>query len=95
MEHAELNIQAALVELDGKLDRVMDSIETVKQRQEEIATDVSEIKRAIYDPDLGLYARIRELEQWKKTSVRIMWLLIAGGCSLFFAVLKNTFGLIP
>ena len=64
-----------LVELSGK-------IQTVLDKQEELAENVSKIKEAVYNPDSGLYARLKELdiriiqlESWKSTNTRIMWLV--------------------
>ena len=48
----------ALIELNGNLNRMVDSIEVVKDRQEEMAEDISKIKEAVYNPDEGIYARI-------------------------------------
>ena len=72
----------ALVELNGRFDRLMDGIEAVKERQDEMADDISEIKKAVYHPDAGIYARIRELESWKATSSKLIWMIIASVIAL-------------
>ena len=41
------------------MDRLQIGIEAVKEKQEEMSEDVSKIKEAVYNPDEGLYARIR------------------------------------
>ena len=69
-------IQVDLIQLNGKLQRMMDGINTVKDRQECMAADIAKIKEAVYNPDEGLYARLRELESWKDTHSRLMWLVI-------------------
>ena len=48
----------ALIELNGKLERMMDSLDAMKEKQEEMATGISRIKEAVYNPDEGVYARI-------------------------------------
>ena len=58
----------AWAEMNGKFDIMIQSIDTVKEKQEEIAEDVAKIKEAVYNPDSGLYARLRELENWKETN---------------------------
>ncbi len=63
-----------LVELNGKFERLMDAIDGVKDRQEDMADDIAKIKEAVYNPDEGLYARLRALESWKKTSSRVIWM---------------------
>jgi len=70
----KIDLQIDLVEIDGKLQRLMDIIEAVKASQEQVANNISEIKEAVYGPDNGIYARIRELESWKRTNTRIMWI---------------------
>ena len=69
------DVAVNLVELNGKLERMMDSIETVKEKQEEMAENLSQIKDAMYNPDQGLYARVRELEQWKDSSTKLLWIV--------------------
>jgi predicted nucleic acid-binding Zn-ribbon protein len=91
MEHPHLDIQTLQVEISGKLERMMDGIDTLKDRQEDMAKDVSKIKEAVYHPDEGIYARLRELEQWKKTSSKIIWMLVAALGSLIFSALKQQF----
>ena len=66
----------ALIELNGKLERMMDGIETVKERQVEMADDVAKIKEAVYNPDEGIYARIRELETFKSQSSKLIWIIL-------------------
>ncbi len=65
----------------------MDGIEAVKERQDEMAEDISEIKKAVYHPDAGIYARIRELESWKSTSSRLIWMIIASVIGLASAAM--------
>lgn len=86
---SETDLQIDLVEIDGKLQRVMDVIEVVKERQEEVAVNISEIKKAVYDPDQGIYARLRELESWKRTHSRLMWITASSLVGIFTAATVN------
>ena len=65
--------QTALVVLHGKMDRLNDNIDAVKEKQEEISEHIAKIKEAVYNPDSGLYARLRSLEQWKDATARTNW----------------------
>ena len=67
---------SALIELNGKLERMMDNIEIVKDKQEEMAEDVAKIKEAVYNPDQGIYARIRELESFKRQVSKTLWIIM-------------------
>jgi archaellum component FlaC len=81
-------------ELKGQLQRIEDAIMTMKEKNEEMADDVSKIKEAIYNPDQGIYSRLKELEAWKASVSRIMWLLATGALGSIGAavwqILKNS-----
>ena len=68
--------EAALIELNGKFERMMDNIEIVKDKQEEMADDIAKIKEAVYNPDSGIYARIRELESFKRQASKVLWIVM-------------------
>tara|TARA_R110000824_G_scaffold76876_1_gene194697 strand:- start:1385 stop:1666 length:282 start_codon:yes stop_codon:yes gene_type:complete len=64
-----------MVELSGKVQILLD-------KQDELAENINKIKEAVYNPDSGLYARLKELdiriqhiETWKSVNTRIMWLV--------------------
>ena len=65
-------------ELKGQLQRIEDAIMTMKEKNEEMADDVSKIKEAIYNPYEGIYSRLKELEAWKASMSRVLWLLETG-----------------
>lgn len=50
-------------------------IERIAERQSEMNENLKKIKEAIYNPDEGLYARIKALESWKDSSQRFIWLI--------------------
>jgi len=58
----------AIMEMKG-------SVERMSERQEEMVEDVKKIKEAVYNPDSGLYARLRALEQWKDSQAKFQWLV--------------------
>tara|TARA_R110001583_G_scaffold159613_1_gene311444 strand:+ start:5033 stop:5338 length:306 start_codon:yes stop_codon:yes gene_type:complete len=72
-----LSLQIEVVELENKLDRVCDGIDHLKERQEEMMSHISKIKEAVYNPEQGIYARLRELEGWKKAHSKLMWMAIS------------------
>ena len=64
-----------MVELSSKVQILLD-------KQDELAENINKIKEAVYNPDSGLYARLKELdiriqhiESWKATNSRILWLV--------------------
>ncbi len=91
MSDTNNEVKIDIVELGGKLDRMADNIEVVKQRCEEMATSLSSVKKAVYDPDQGLYARLRELEQWKENTSRVIWVITTSVIGLSTATVWHTF----
>ena len=85
-EHAQ-----ALIELNMKFERLINGIDTVKDKQVEMAEDVGKIKEAVYNPDEGIYARLRELESWKSTSSKLIWMIIATVIGLASASVWRSF----
>ena len=82
--------QEYILELQSKLDRVCNGIDVMNSKQSEMSEDIVKIKEAVYNPDQGLYARIRELETWKRTSSRMIWTLFTTMIGLIGAfILKN------
>ena len=52
------NHTEALIELNSKLERLLNGIDTLSANQERMSDDdISKIKEAVYNPDSGLYAR--------------------------------------
>ena len=66
-----------LSEVQQKLDRVCNGIDVMQNKQEEMSQDIAKIKEAVYNPDQGIYARLRELEAWKETNTKAMWIVFA------------------
>ena len=79
-----------MLEMQSKLDKVCNGIDVMSDKQEQMSEDIAKIKEAVYNPDQGLYARIRELETWKRTSSRMIWTLFTTMIGLIGAfILKN------
>ena len=64
-------------------------IETLIDKQEELALNITKIKEAVYNPDEGLYARLNKLdirlltlESWKGNNTKLMWIIISIGSGL-------------
>ena len=50
-------------------------IERMADRQAEMNENLKKIKEAVYNPDEGLYARIKALEGWKESSQKVIWMV--------------------
>jgi len=85
------DIKIDIVELSSKIDRLADNVEVVKERCEEMATSLGSVKKAVYDPDQGLYARLRELEQWKDGTSKVIWVITTSIIGLATATVWQTF----
>ncbi len=76
-EDEQQKLTVMIIELSGKVQILLD-------KQDELADNINKIKEAVYDPDSGLYARLKDLdtrlqhiERWKATNARILW--VVGG----------------
>lgn len=74
-DEEQQKLTVMMVELSSKIEILLD-------KQDELADNISKIKEAVYNPDSGLYARLKELdiriqhlESWKSTNSRVMWLV--------------------
>lgn len=67
MATAEISeLKDYIVNLDKKVDRMMNIINNLKERNDDVAKDITKIKDAVYHPQDGLYARIKDLETHSK-----------------------------
>jgi peptidoglycan hydrolase CwlO-like protein len=78
------HLTQAIMELKGQIERM-------SERQEEMVEDVKKIKEAVYNPDEGLYARLRALEQWKENQSKIQWFVIS---SIFGLIMTTAYKMI-
>ena len=75
MPHAEITLENLSQRVEFLEDKIMDILETVKENQEKMGEDISKIKEAMYNPDAGLYARLKIVEEQRKNSSRLIWFL--------------------
>ena len=68
--------QSELQKLTQALFELKITIEHMSERQDQMIDDVKKIKEAVYNPDSGIYARLRALEQWKASQAKIQWALV-------------------
>ena len=78
-------------ELKDAIVRLTMTIERMADKQDEMIEDVKKIKEAIYNPDQGLYARVRDLEQWQAGMSKIAWIF---GSSIVALVAKTLYDLL-
>jgi predicted nucleic acid-binding Zn-ribbon protein len=65
------------VELIALIQELKSTLERMSEKQDEMNADIRQIKEAVYNPDSGLYARLRALEQWKETYSKVTWAVIS------------------
>ena len=59
---------------------INNELKVMVQKQEDLHNDIKDVKSAIYNPDSGLYTRIRDLderikdlESWQGNVTKILW----------------------
>lgn len=65
-ENEMQDLRDAIVDLSHQIQRMSD-------KQDVMIDDVRKIKEAIYNPEQGLYARVRDLEQWQQSVAKFIW----------------------
>ena len=84
-DNLKSDLKDSIVDLAHQIQRMAD-------KQDEMLDDVKKIKEAIYNPDQGLYARVRDLEQWQQGVAKFIWtvgLAVAG--LIIQAIYSNLF----
>ena len=74
------HLTQAIMDLKGQIERMA-------ERQDEMLEDVKKIKEAVYNPDSGLYARLRALEQWKESQSKVQWMIVTSIIGLMIATI--------
>ena len=80
-----------LLKLTIDIEKVVNSVEVLHAKQDLVAEDITKIKEAVYNPDEGLYARIRALEAWKATSTKMMWILFTAMVAVLGSSIMKVF----
>jgi hypothetical protein len=78
------NLTTAILEMKHNLERMA-------EKQSEMVDDVKQIKKAVYDPEQGLYARLKALEQWKGATTKIMWVIMTSIVGLLTSTFYQSF----
>lgn len=71
----ESKLGMSIVEIHNKIDRLTEMSADTKE-------NVNKIKEAVYNPEVGLYARLRLVESWKAVANKIIWILFAAVLSI-------------
>ena len=73
------NLLTSIIEMKNNLERMA-------EKQEEMHEDVKKINEAIYNPEEGIYARLKAIETWKESISKVIWTIVTG----FIALILNT-----
>jgi hypothetical protein len=65
--------------------KLLSGIDSIQDNQQEAVAAIVDIKEAIFDPDKGLFARVKEVENWKNTSSRLLWIITTSTVGLVLA----------
>mgnify|MGYP003118902690 FL=1 len=78
------NLLTSIIEMKNNIERMA-------EKQEEMIDDVKQIKKAVYDPEQGLYARLKALENWKESTSKVIWVVMTSTIGLMTATLYQNF----
>jgi len=72
------NNKVTLIEIKATLSQI-------QGKQEEAHHDIREIKEALFEPDRGLFARVKTNTQFRKSASKVLWaffIAITGGIAV-------------
>jgi len=83
-----LNIYELATRVSFLEEKIINGIEDLKESQKCVRHDISKIKEAVYEPDNGLYARLKVVENTRKNDSKIVWFIFSaiGGGMLTYLV---------
>jgi len=77
--------EVTVTKLGGKIDRLTDAIKSIKTSQTDMHEKIINIEKAIYNPDEGLYARLKvqesdleDLKIFKSSITKFLWIITSG-----------------
>ena len=85
----ENQYQLLATEVKASLDLLAVKMDDIKEKQEEVAAVVNRVEKSLYEPDEGLYARVRDLEQWKKNQSKMMMMVGTATLSMVVYFIKS------
>jgi hypothetical protein len=74
---SEVKVYELCTRITSLEEKLLSAIEIINNSQTTMSADVSKIKEAVYNPDKGLYARLRVVEEEKKRGDKITWLILS------------------
>jgi len=87
MEDNQFKILAT--EVKAGLELLSVKMDDIKEKQEEVASIVNRVEKSLYEPDQGLYARVRDLEQWKNQQAKMMKIIGTATLSMVVYFVKT------
>ncbi len=65
-----------------------EKVEELLQGQKEIREDIRQMKEALFNPDTGLFTRVRENTNFRRIAGKIIWVLFTLVLGLTFQWIK-------
>ena len=85
----DTQIQLLVTEVKASFDVLSVKMDDIKEKQEEMTSIINRVEKALYEPDQGLYARVRDLEQWKKSQEKKMMAIATATLSMVVYFIKT------
>jgi hypothetical protein len=85
----ENHFQILATEVKASLELLSVKMDDIKEKQDEMTSIVNRVEKSLYEPDAGLYARVRDLEQWKKNQSKMMAMVGTATLSMVVYFIKS------
>jgi len=85
----EVNPYELCARITSLEEKLLSAIEIINNNQNQMSDDVIKIKEAVYNPDVGLYARLKIVEEERKRTSKMGWLVLSVFVGTFGAYIMN------
>lgn len=90
-QNEPLNIYELASRVQFLEEKIIDGIDNIKENQQSMKEDLIKISEALYEPDQGLYSRLKVIENTRDSDSKVVWLIFAAVGGGFFTYIVNFF----
>ena len=88
-QNEPLNIYELASRVQFLEEKIIDGIELIKENQLSMKEDLNKISDALYEPDRGLYSRLKIVENTRDSDSKIVWLIFSALGGGFLTYIAN------
>jgi hypothetical protein len=88
-QNEPLNIYELATRVQFLEEKIIDGIDNIKENQQSMKEELTKISEALYEPDQGLYSRLKVVENTRNSDSKIIWLIFSAFGGGFLTYVAN------